>query len=134
MCPFCVKDCQHKAQIFLSVCVQIFVCGARLHYTRALVVPENMVISSSANVPSTWGEATQSLEMNDLKLGRVRVSLWKNLHERKTATRPMSLIRVERLDQKGCGRVSKPLWLAWVGEEMPPKRGSLATLFASLYR
>jgi hypothetical protein len=72
------------------------------------------------NEPSTWGEATQSLEMNDLKLGRVRVSLWKNLDFRKTATRPMSLIRVERLDQKGCARVSKPLWLAWVGEEMPP--------------
>lgn len=32
----------------------------------------------------------------------------------------MSLIRVERLDDKGNLRVSKPLWLAWVGEEMPP--------------
>ncbi|BAZ22624.1 hypothetical protein NIES4073_35110 [Kalymmatonema gypsitolerans NIES-4073] len=75
-------------QIFLYVCVQIFVCGAHLHYTLAKVVPENMVISSSVNVPSTWGEATQSLEVNDdLKLGPVRVSLWENLPERKTATR-----------------------------------------------
>ena len=79
-----------------------------------------MVINSSVNVPFTWGEATQSLEVNDLKLGQVRVSLWENLHFRKTATRPMSLIRVERLDQKGCLRVSKPLWLAWIGEQMPP--------------
>ena len=31
----------------------------------------------------------------------------------------MSLIRVERLDDLGNLRVSKPLWLAWVGEEMP---------------
>jgi len=31
----------------------------------------------------------------------------------------MSLIRVERFDEKGNLRVTKPLWLAWVGEEMP---------------
>jgi len=49
------------------------------------------------------------------KLQRVRVSLWKNLPERKAATRPMLLIRVERLDPQGNLRVSKPLWLAWVG-------------------
>ena len=32
----------------------------------------------------------------------------------------MLLLRVERLDAQGNMRVSKPLWLAWVGEEMPP--------------
>jgi hypothetical protein len=32
----------------------------------------------------------------------------------------MSLIRVERFDNKGNLRVSKPLWLAWLGEQMPP--------------
>ncbi|MEH2083066.1 MAG: hypothetical protein V7K89_24745 [Nostoc sp.] len=48
------------------------------------------------------------------------MSLWSNLHFRKTATRPMSLIRVERLDDLGNLQVSKPLWLAWLGEEMPP--------------
>ena len=41
-------------------------------------------------------------------------SLWENLPERKTATRPMSLIRVEGLDEKGHLIISKPLWLAWV--------------------
>ena len=71
------------------------------------------------NEPSTWSEVTQSLEVNHSKLGRVKVSLWSNLHFRKTATRPMSLIRVERVDNLGNLRVSKPLWLAWVGEEMP---------------
>ncbi|MBD2690726.1 hypothetical protein [Anabaena catenula] len=34
--------------------------------------------------------------------------------------RPMLLMRVERLDEQGNLRVSKPLWLAWVGEQMPP--------------
>ena len=32
----------------------------------------------------------------------------------------MTLIRVERQDERANLRVSKPLWLAWVGEEMPP--------------
>ena len=72
------------------------------------------------NEPTTWNEATFVLEINDPKLGRVRVSLWKDLHFRQAATRPMLLLRIERLDAQGNMRVSKPLWLAWVGEEMPP--------------
>ncbi|MEH2170000.1 MAG: hypothetical protein V7K41_25775 [Nostoc sp.] len=47
------------------------------------------------------------------------MSLWSNLHFRKAATRLMSLIRVERLSEEGKLRVSKPLWLAWLGEQMP---------------
>ncbi|MEH2465414.1 MAG: hypothetical protein V7K23_17095 [Nostoc sp.] len=66
------------------------------------------------------GEAASVFEVDDPKLQRVRVTLWQNLHFKKAATRPMSLIRVERLDVQGNLRVSKPLWLAWVGEEMPP--------------
>jgi hypothetical protein len=71
------------------------------------------------NEPDSWEPVTQSIELNDPKLGLVKVRLWENLHFRKTAARPMSLIRVERLDDKGNLRVAKPLWLAWVGEEMP---------------
>jgi hypothetical protein len=32
----------------------------------------------------------------------------------------MSLVLVERLNEDGSMRVAKPLWLAWVGEQMPP--------------
>jgi hypothetical protein len=32
----------------------------------------------------------------------------------------MLLLQVERLQEKRSGKVFKPLWLAWVGEEMPP--------------
>ncbi len=53
--------------------------------------------------------------MTDPKLGRVKVSMWENLHFRKAATRPMTLLRVERLDDFGNLRVLKPLWLAWIG-------------------
>jgi hypothetical protein len=71
------------------------------------------------NDASTWNEATQSIEVNHAKLGRIKVSLWSKLHFRKAATRSMSLIRVERLNEQGILRVSKPLWLAWLGEQMP---------------
>ena len=71
------------------------------------------------NEPTTWSDAASVLELYDPKLQRVRVSLWKNLHFRKAATRPMLVLRVERLDAQGNLRVLKPLWLAWVGEEMP---------------
>ncbi|MEH2137458.1 hypothetical protein [Nostoc sp.] len=52
------------------------------------------------------------MELDDPKLQRVRVSLWKNLHFRKAAARPMLLLRVERLNAQGNLRVLKPLWLA----------------------
>jgi hypothetical protein len=32
----------------------------------------------------------------------------------------MLVLRVERLEPQGHLRVAKPLWLAWVGAEMPP--------------
>ncbi|MCC5640508.1 hypothetical protein LC593_32710 [Nostoc sp. CHAB 5844] len=47
------------------------------------------------------------------------MSLWLNLHFRSCATRLISLIRVEHLHEEGKLRVSKPLWLAWLEEEMP---------------
>jgi len=85
------------------------------------------------NQPTTWGEVASVLEENDPKLGRVRVSLWKNLHFRKAATRPMLVLRVERLDPQGNLRVSKPLWLAQAGRRNADLRRSLATLPAPLY-
>jgi len=39
------------------------------------------------NEPTTWSEAVSILEVNDPKLGRVRVSQWKDLHFRDAATR-----------------------------------------------
>jgi len=67
-----------------------------------------MVLNFSVNVPTTWGKAASVLFENDPKLGRVRESKWENLPERKAATHPMLVLRVERLDAQGNLRVSKP--------------------------
>ena len=72
------------------------------------------------NDPQTWGEALESLQVDDPKLGQVQIRLWRGLHFRKAANHPMLVLRVERLEPQSSGRVSKPLWLAWLGEELPP--------------
>ena len=72
------------------------------------------------NDPQTWAEPAESLEVDDPELGRLRLRLWRELHFRKASKHPMLLLRVERLDEQRSCRVPKPLWLAWVGEQMPP--------------
>ena len=54
-----------------------------------------------------------------LTLGRLRISLWRDKHFQAAANIQMQLIRVERLKNQS-GQFTKPLWLAWVGEEMLP--------------
>lgn len=72
------------------------------------------------NDPQTWGDPVTTLEVDDPKLGSLRISLWQNLHFRKAAKHPMSLLRVERVSPRRSGKIAQPLWLAWVGEQMPP--------------
>lgn len=71
------------------------------------------------NDSSTWSQPVARLEVDEPKLGRVQICLWQNLHFRKAAGHPMSLLRVERLSQR-TGKAIKPMWLAWIGEQMPP--------------
>jgi len=71
------------------------------------------------NAPETWCKPDQSVEVDDPKLGRVQVMRWSAYHFRQSAKRPMEIIRVEMLEQAGKRRF-KPLWLAWLGQTMPP--------------
>lgn len=67
---------------------------------------------------TTWWTPNHMLEVNDPKLGQLRLRLWQNLHFQQSALHPMHLIQVERLDEFG-GQKFRPLWLAWLGIEMP---------------
>ena len=71
------------------------------------------------NNAATWSVPVASLEVDEPKLGRVQICLWQNLHFRKANGHPISLLRVERLSQR-TGKAIKPMWLAPVGEQMPP--------------
>ena len=69
------------------------------------------------NDVDTWGVTTESIEIEHPKLGRVRVTRWSQYHFRQSPKREMEIIRVEVIDGK---RRFTPLWLAFVGETLPP--------------
>jgi len=70
--------------------------------------------------PATWGPPDESVEVEDPRLGTVRLSLWRDLHFRQSPQHPMIVVRVERLEARDTRRDPKVLWLAWVGQEPPP--------------
>lgn len=72
------------------------------------------------NDPETWTTPTESVEVEHPKLGRVRVTRWSQYHFRKSPKRPMEILRVEVLEPPAGKRAMPPLWLAWLGETMPP--------------
>lgn len=72
------------------------------------------------NEPSSWWEATETVVLEESKLGQLRVRMWNNLHFSESASRPMQLILVERILTEQLRPKPQPLWLVWVGQEMPP--------------
>jgi hypothetical protein len=72
------------------------------------------------NDSSTWWEATETVEVDDSKLGQLRVRMWQDLHFSGSATHAMQLILVERILPEQSSSPSQPLWLVWVGQQMPP--------------
>jgi hypothetical protein len=70
------------------------------------------------NDPETWCSHNQLVEVQDPKLGQLRLRLWYNLHFQQSAKHPMHLIQVERLNEDAVLK-SRPLWLAWMGISMP---------------
>ncbi len=81
----------------------------------------------------TWEEPTQTIEEEDVQLGVLRIRVWHNLHFRKAPCHPMSVILVERLKPDGSLRVSKPMWLAFVGDQMPPLSERAETLLTTIW-
>jgi hypothetical protein len=72
------------------------------------------------NDSSTWWEATETVEVDDSKLGQLRVRMWQDLHFSGSATHAMQLILVERILPEASLSKSQPLWLVWIGQKMPP--------------
>ena len=69
------------------------------------------------NDQATWWKANKTVEIEDPKLGKLKISQWNKLHFRTSASYDMSLIQVQRLDSKGHEKKRRPLWLVWVGEQ-----------------
>ncbi|MGV2829099.1 hypothetical protein [Myxosarcina sp. GI1(2024)] len=69
------------------------------------------------NDSTTWWSANETVEVDDPKLGKLRISQWKDLHFRSSSSHDMSLIQVERIKLKKSGKKHRSLWLVWVGEQ-----------------
>ncbi len=67
------------------------------------------------NDPQTWHLEDEIVEVEHLKLGRIKIQAWHKLHFKAAADEKLSVLRIEQLDSPK----SKPLWLAWHGEQMP---------------
>ncbi|PSF26382.1 hypothetical protein C7H19_25140 [Aphanothece hegewaldii CCALA 016] len=72
------------------------------------------------NDRSTWWEATETIEVNDAKLGLLKIRRWSQLHFRNSSFVPMTLILVERLETQKKGSFKKPLWLVFIGQQILP--------------
>ena len=72
------------------------------------------------NDQTTWWSANETVKIEDPKLGNLKVSRWENLHFRSSASSDMSLIQVQRLDDKGYAKKRRPLWLVWVRKQSFP--------------
>jgi len=60
----------------------------------------------------------KQLPQIDSKLGRVYLRLWCNLHFQQSPKHSRNVIQVERFDASS-NRISRPLWLVWIGEGEP---------------
>lgn len=69
------------------------------------------------NDPQTHLDADEEIEIKDDCLGLIKISKWKNLHFRNAYKQKLSLVKIERLQEKKTGIKHRPLWLIWAGEE-----------------
>lgn len=69
--------------------------------------------------PASHGAPDRSAEVEDAHYGQVRIEVWQQLHARSAAAVPFSLVRVQvgRLPRRE--QPPAPLWLAWIGGELP---------------
>ena len=69
---------------------------------------------------TTWGIPIESIEVDDPTWGKVEIQRWSQLHFLQAANHPMEVILIQRKGKGLSPKAAKPIWLAWVGEEMPP--------------
>ncbi|MFN6516586.1 MAG: hypothetical protein RMY29_019060 [Nostoc sp. CreGUA01] len=88
-------------------------------YSKKIPKQERIVLAGDH---TTWSrpDAPTLRERTYEHYTQVRIRLWTTKHFRLSPQHPMSIILVERLQEDGSPRVNKPMWLAFVGEEMPP--------------
>lgn len=136
--------CQHLKQKVLVVLDSEYGNGSWVNHTKEVKASKLMRIRSNfclwskpltysgkgrpkkhgqkfkVNDPTTWWDANQTVEVDDRKLGSLRIQKWDDLHFRTSPSTHMSLIKVEKLTTNSREKKSRPLWLVWAGEQFLP--------------
>jgi hypothetical protein len=69
--------------------------------------------------PATHGSPDASATLADPQCGRVRIDAWRDLRAKGAADAPITIVRValDRLPRRA--KPPAPLWLAWIGDDLP---------------
>jgi hypothetical protein len=69
--------------------------------------------------PSTHGAPTRRATLQDPRFGRVQVEVWPGLRAHGAADAPCTLVRVQVESLPRRRTAPAPLWLAWIGGDLP---------------
>lgn len=108
-----------EADLLLRLAANRCVFGAPAGYSGR-GAPRKHGVKFKFKDPTTWPVPTEILEVDDPKYGRVQLTRWCNFHFKQSPKRGMNIIRVEVLEPVGRKRKFQGLWLAWLGQLMPP--------------
>ncbi len=105
--------------IYYYDCARTCVYGVLHHLTQVrddpIVHGNKFKLADS----STWGEPTDTLELEDSKWVTVQIQHWSGLHFRLAAIHPLQVLRITVVGKHVSKRSPKPMWLGWLGESMP---------------
>ena len=108
-----------EADLLLRLASNRCVYGAPPPYSGR-GAPRKHGVKFKFNDPTTWPKTDETIEVDDSTYGRVKLMRWSGFHFKQSCQRPMEIIRVEIIEPKGRHRQFQVLWLAWLGETMPP--------------
>ena len=108
-----------EADLLLRLAVNRCVFGAPPAY-GGRGAPRKHGVKFKFKDPMTWPEVVETSEVDDPKYGRVQLMRWSHFHFKQSPKRGMEIVRVEVLEPIGRTRKFQVLWLAWLGQVMPP--------------
>lgn len=119
---FVKQTAQIEADLLLRLAANRSVFGAPSDY-GGRGAPRKHGVKFKFKDPTTWPEATETIVVDDPHYGRVQLMRWSSFHFKQSPKRGMEIIRVEVLEPIGRKRKFQVLWLAWLGQVMPPLQG-----------
>lgn len=108
-----------EADLLVRIAANRCVFGAPAAYCGR-GAPRKHGVKFKLNHPASWTEADERTEVDDPQYGQIQLTRWSGYHFKQSPQRAMEIIRVEVVVPRGRKRKFQVLWLAYVGQTMPP--------------